>query len=566
MIFAEVPVAQAEGAILAHSVRHEQGTFKKGRLLTAADVALLRESGIERVFAARLEPDDVHEDEAAGRLARAMAGSEVSLSEAFTGRANLYAASPGLARLDVERIRRINHLHESLTIATVADYSQAEARQMLATVKIIPFATPRAVLEAALMIATEGGPLVQLASFKAHEAGLIVTTLAQTKPSIIDKSIAAIAERLGALGSRLKAAEVVPHEIEAVAAAVKRLEAAGASPILLFGASAIVDRGDIIPTGLTVAGGHVTHLGMPVDPGNLMMLGELGEIPVLGVPSCARSPKLNGFDWVLQRVLAGMTVTAGDIMDMGAGGLLTEIPSRPQPRDRAAGRQTAGEKTGEGQSSREQGRAAAVPKAPRIACLILAAGRSTRMGPENKLLMPLEGKPMVRHVAEAALASQAAAVLVVTGHDGDAVRKVLAGLDLRFIDNPDYRLGLSTSLKAGLAALPAEMDGVVICLGDMPLITPRHIDRLIAAFNPVEGRAICVATFAGKRGNPVLWGADFLPAMQSLAGDVGAKHLMADYAEAVCEVAMDDDAVLTDLDTPEAVAAIGGRFTARGER
>ncbi|WP_137391405.1 NTP transferase domain-containing protein [Rhodoligotrophos defluvii] len=551
MIFGEIPVAEAEGAILAHSVRHQEGVFKKGRVLSAGDVAALRASGVEKVFAARLEADDVHEDAAAGRLAQALAGGHVTVSEAFTGRANLYAGGAGLVRIDAERVRRINHLHESLTVATVADFSLVEPRQMVATVKVIPFAVPRFTLEAALAIVDEDGPLVSLAPFQSREVGLVVTTLSQTKPSIVSKSIEAIGERLAALGSALKHTEVVAHEIGAVAEAVRRLSAAGASPILLFGASAIVDRGDVIPMGLVNAGGEVTHLGMPVDPGNLMMLGRLRGTPVLGVPSCARSPKLNGFDWVLQRLLAGMNVTAQDIMDMGAGGLLTEIPTRPAPRERRPRDQAA---------AKERAPSAQAMKAPRVAGLILAAGRSTRMGGDNKLLVEIKGKPMVRHVAEAAKASRLDEVVVVSGHQSEAVRAALAGLDLRFIHNPDYASGLASSLKAGLAAIAPASDGVLVCLGDMPLIAPRHIDRLIAAFNPTEGRAICVATYGGKRGNPVLWAAEFLPAMRALTGDVGAKHLMAEYGEAVCEVAMEDDAVLTDLDTPEAIAALAGRW------
>jgi molybdenum cofactor cytidylyltransferase len=279
---------------------------------------------------------------------------------------------------------------------------------------------------------------------------------------------------------------------------------------------------------------------MPVDPGNLMLMGSLGDRPAVGLPGCARSPKVNGFDWVLQRLVAGLPVAPQDVMRMGGGGLLKEIASRPLPRAEAV-EQSSG-----------------VPRAPRIAAIVLAAGQSRRMGHVNKLLAEVDGKPMVSHVLDSLTASQAKPVTVVTGHDYAAVEKVLPKKGFTLTHNPDYASGLSSSLRRGLAALPENIDGVLVCLGDMPRVSPTVIDRLIAAFNPTEGRAICVPTWQGKRGNPVLFARRFFAEMQDIAGDTGARALIGEHAEVVCEVAMDDDAVLLDIDTPEALAALGG--------
>ncbi|HVY42338.1 MAG TPA: NTP transferase domain-containing protein, partial [Hyphomicrobiaceae bacterium] len=294
--------------------------------------------------------------------------------------------------------------------------------------------------------------------------------------------------------------------------------------------------GDVIPAGLVAAGGRIVRLGMPVDPGNLMLLGRLGDTDVIGAPSCAASPKLNGFDWVLERRLAGIDVRSEDVAAMGLGGLLKEIATRPQPR--------------EAEVTVEQRRA------PRIAALILAAGRSTRYGGANKLLQSLDGMPIVRRVALAALGSQARPVIVVTGHQADNVASCLAGLDVRLVPNADYAEGLSTSLRAGLAALPADIDGAVICLGDMPRIEAGHIDRLIAAFAPKEGRSIAVPVHEGKRGNPVLFGRDLFAEMMEAEGDIGAKHLIGRYAEEVAEVDLGTNAIFIDVDTPDALARL----------
>lgn len=332
MEFGEIPTADAVGAILAHSVGHAKGVFKKGRVLTGSDIAMLTASGVSRIFAARLSGGDVPEDEAARAIAARICGANVSAREPFTGRVNLYAGRRGLAVLDMTRVNALNRVHESLTLATVGSYSVVDPQQLIATVKIIPFAVPRKILNTALAVIGDG-PLVRVADFQAKRVGLVITTLAHGKASLLEKSEAVMRERVTALGSEISDVIVCDHTIEAVRNAVSKLHEAMCSPILVFGASAIVDRGDVIPAGVSAAGGEITHLGMPVDPGNLMMLGNLRGVPVVGVPSCARSPKVNGFDFILQRVLAGLDVTSHDIMDMGAGGLLAEIPSRPLPRE-----------------------------------------------------------------------------------------------------------------------------------------------------------------------------------------------------------------------------------------
>jgi molybdenum cofactor cytidylyltransferase len=194
---------------------------------------------------------------------------------------------------------------------------------------------------------------------------------------------------------------------------------------------------------------------------------------------------------------------------------------------------------------------------PRVAAIVLAAGRSTRMGPANKMLADIAGQPMVRRVTEAALASKATAVLVVTGHMADEVSAALAGLDVTIAANPDYNTGLAGSLKAGIRALPPSCDGTLILLGDMPRIAPEHLDALADAFTP---DTIVVPVHAGRQGNPVLWPAKFFPELLALDGDAGAKRLIAVHAGSVCEIDLGTDAIFADIDTPEALAALrGGR-------
>ena len=539
MKFGDTPVDEAAGAILAHSVRTGGVSFKKGRVLTDADVEGLREAGIATVIAARLEAEDVGEDAAAARIAKAVTGDNLEISAAFTGRVNLYAETAGLVDYDPLQLDQINMVDESATVALLSPFAPVVPRQMVGTVKIIPFAAPEAVVASCEMLAKGGVAqegLVQVAPYRARTVGLIQTTLPGTKDSVLNKTTQVLRARVEALSGQLITERRCGHAADAIQAEIESLLKDGSEMVLIAGASAITDRRDVIPAAIVASGGTVDHFGMPVDPGNLMLLGYTGAVPVLGLPGCARSPKLNGVDWILQRLFADIAITGQDVMAMGAGGLLKEIPARPLPRAEAT--------------------TTAVPSAPKIAAIILAAGQSRRMGSENKLLADIDGKPMVTRVAGAVTASQTAPVVAVVGHEADDVRAALAGTNVSFAENPNFADGLSTSLIAGLGALPDDVDGVIICLGDMPRVDAHVIDKLIAAFDPLEGRAICVPTFNGKQGNPILLARRFFGEMQEITGDRGARHLIDGYHELTCEVEMTEDGVLVDVDTPQMLAAL----------
>ncbi|SDC42715.1 NTP transferase domain-containing protein [Belnapia rosea] len=543
MIFGPTPLDEARGAILAHTVRLPGRVLKKGTVLDQAAIAALQGAGMGSVIAARLESGEVPEDEAADRLANALMGPLLARSRASTGRVNLFADAAGLLVVNPVTINRLNALDESLTVATLTSHIPVSAKEMLATIKVIPFAVPGAVLEVAELLARTGPPALSLHPFRPLKVGLVLTELPGVKESVMEGAVEVTRDRVEALCGTLLPHERVRHETQAISDALNRLRRAGAQLLLVAGASAVVDRRDVGPAGIVRSGGAIDHFGMPVDPGNLICLGHIDEIPALVLPGCAKSPKLNGIDWILQRLFAGLRVTPADVMGMGVGGLLKEMEARPLPRDLP-------------------GTAAPGP-APRrgrkIAALVLAAGRSRRMAPLNKLLVQDDqGVPMVARVVDNALASRARPVVVVTGYEHERVEAALPGRSVIFAHAEDYAEGLSASLRAGLAALPKDLDGVVVCLGDMPLVAGPMIDRLLAAFDPEEGRAIVMPTFRGKQGNPMLWAMEFLPEMMTISGDVGARHLVGKHADRVAEVEMADDAVLRDFDTTDALKKAPG--------
>ncbi len=331
MKFGSVPIDEADGAILAHTVRVDGLTLKKGDVVTPERRRQLAEAGVKTVLAARLEGDDVGEDDAAARLAERLRGAGVRCASPFTGRVNLFAEAAGLAVFDRDAIDRVNAVDEAITVATLPAYRAVEDGDMVATVKIIPFSTRAATLDAALA-ALGSAPAVSVAPFRPLGVGVVSTLLPGLKESVIAKTLRALEARLAPMGARLVGHVEVPHEAGAITAALHGLEAE-ADVLVVFGASAITDRRDVIPTAIEAFGGRIERFGMPVDPGNLLLLAARDEKPILGAPGCARSPKENGFDWVLQRLLAGVPVAGGDIRAMGVGGLLMEISSRPQPRE-----------------------------------------------------------------------------------------------------------------------------------------------------------------------------------------------------------------------------------------
>src|SRR6059058_1866813 len=530
MKFGPASPADAIGGVTVHTLRQGALVLKKGTTIGPAEVEALDKADVKEIVVVRLEDGDVSEDAAAASIAQAVAGDGVNVERAFTGRANLFAARADVLVVDRAAVDRINGVDEAITFATLAAYKPVVEGEMVATVKLIPFGVEARLRDAA--VAAASGGALRIAPYVIKRVGVVSTLLPGLAPKVVDKTLKVTADRLAPAGAAIIAERRVPHDETVLAKSIKELLGLGAELVIVFGASAIADRRDVIPAAISGIGGAIEHFGMPVDPGNLLLIGNANGVPVLGAPGCARSPVENGFDWVLMRLLADLKVTRAELTGMGVGGLLMEIVTRPQPRESLSA-----------DTNRN------------VPAIILAAGRSTRMGGPNKLLAELGGKPLVRIVTEQVLASKAQGVIVVTGHQADEVRKALQGLEVKFAHNPEFAGGLAVSVKAGIAAVPGDADGAVICLGDMPLIDARLVDRLIEAFAPDSGNLIVVPVSDGRRGNPVLWSRRFFSELMTLEGDIGARHLIEKHSEAVAELPVEGHGAFLDIDTPQALEA-----------
>jgi len=533
MWFGEIPVVESEGCILAHSVRLDSGRVAKGTELTPALVARLVAGGCDQITVARLDDTDIHENEAATMLATAIAGDGIRIDKASTGRVNLYASCDGLLSLDREAIGLLNGIDESVTLATLAVDSWVLAGKMIATSKIITYGVDAGHMERAASIAAQHR--ISVHAVKQQRALLLQTTMPSVKASILDKTRRVTEQRLHIRQAELISEMRCPHTVEELIGLLQQAQQQKCDWILIVGASAISDRRDVIPAAIEGAGGRIHRYGIPVDPGNLLLLGELDGTAVIGMPGCARSSKYNGLDMLLDRLACKVEVTDQWLNDLGVGGLLTEMIDRPQPRVVNPVKTVAGK--------------------PAIAGLVLAAGSSRRAGNTNKLLQLCDGTPMVRKVVNALCDSGVNQVLVVTGFEHEKIQRAISDTRASSLYCASHTMGMAHSLSHGISRLK-NADAVLVCLGDMPHITSALIDKLLSSAPSNADNVIAVPVVQGKRGNPVMVGSAFFDTLLQHSGDSGAKFLMKHYPDKIIEIPVDDESVLLDYDTPEALATL----------
>ena len=527
MIFGTLPLDQCDGAILAHSLSVDGLRIRKGQRIDVGLLTQLAQAGVAELTVAKPDESDCSEDAAASALGSMLEQSGVRCGSAATGRCNLYACEDGVLCLDEAELHRFNLRDERITLACLRDSARVRKGEMIGTLKIIPYAVPQALvdelLKSSLRLAVHG--------FKPLRVTLVQTRLPDMREALFAKTFAVTRARLAALGQALKDGGTIAHHSAAV---VDTIQSCDADLLLIVGASAISDRADVIPASIEAAGGRLIRLGMPVDPGNLLCLGKHGTMDIIGLPGCARSPRRNGFDLVLERLLAGLPVSDAHVAAMGAGGLLDEVSERLTPR-------------------------AAVdvaPDKPRIGAILLAAGRSARMGSANKLLLGVDGEAMVRRAALCLRNAGISEIIAVLGHDADAVGQALRGLATQMVYNPDHASGMASSIRTGLAAAPPDWDGALIMLGDMPRVSPETIRLLSTNFDPAQGIEMVVPCFNGQRGNPVLWGRAGWVQLMQLEGDAGARALIDRGGDRALLLAVLDEGVLRDADDPAAFARL----------
>ena len=519
------------GAVLAQTYNLPGKIISKGTFVTNEIVAYFKTGNVKTILCAVPEEGDIHEDEAAEAISSAIDKNHIYADKASTGRVNFKSQSLCLVRYDRDFIKELNLVDESIAFSIVEHNQLLAEGDLIATLKIIPFFMQKKYVDRVIKILAKD-ELFKIHSLKKKEVTLIQTCFEWQKKSIFTATSNVTKARLEALGCSLKKEKLINHDYDTLRAIIRSSVKNEPEILLVSGASAITDRSDCIPKAILSEGGEIIQYGLAVDPGNLLLIGKVGNTTVIGMPGCARSPKLNGFDWVLQLLMADIPINREELADMGAGGLLMEIASRPLPRALA--------KT---VSKREN----------KVMGVILAAGNSTRMGNDNKLLRNIGDAPLIRNTAIEMLKSDLDSCSIVLGYQSDKVADVIKDLNVNLILNPLWKEGQASSLRAAINTLDSTYSDLLIMLGDLPGIKSSHINSIIEEHLLTDNRKskITIPSFKGQKGNPVIWGRSFFHDLSNLEGDVGGRTLFSEHPAAINILEMNDPWVVKDADTPE---------------
>ena len=523
MRFGEYPIDKCLGHVLAHSLKLGDHRLNKGTIVSSEHVETLNKLGQRLLTVAIFEDGDLAEDQAAERIGSNFKSPNIHVTTPVAGRVNLIADCDGVLLIKDEDISSFNDVDETITIATLAPYARVQKGMLLATIKIIPYGVTKKNLDRALQCVSNN--TIEVSAFEPALCDIILTESEGFKRSLLRKGEAVLTERLRPLKLSVQTTQTVSHNAESIAQAMAKCLT---DKIFVLGASATSDREDVIPTAIVQSGGKITRFGMPVDPGNLLLLAEHGSRKIIGMPGCVRAPALNGADWVLERLAANVEISSHDIAKMGVGGLLKEISQRPLPRATP--------------KIRSQG----------IVAIVLAAGASSRMGNDDKLFKHIDGQTLLRRSIAQVKSANINKCLVVVRKITQEHHDALEGLDFQFVEASDASLGMSASMRAGVLAAGPNAKAYLICLADMPDITNDHIDKIIKAHDPdIDRNIVRPKTSSGKYGHPVLFDGKYYEDITSIEGDTGAKSVVQNAKDQVYDIEM-DDAITIDLDTPRA--------------
>lgn len=523
MKFSEKNVNKSLGLILAHSISKDNVKIKKGTILEKLHIKKLFEIGVKKIFTVKLDKDDIFENEAAKEIGKVFFSKEnVRVGKSFSGRVNIFSTSLGIFNVNEKVINKSNSVNYSLTIATLSNNSVVSPGQIIATIKVIPYGVKKSVLNKFLKILNQN--TLTIFDVKLRNVSLIVTQRENNSNYLNDKIIDSVNHRLFKLGIRLNEIHFCKHDKNALA---NLLEKISFDLVLILLATATTDINDIGPSAIKLIKGKIIRFGMPVDPGNLLFLGQTrNEKMVIGLPGCIKSKSLNGADWIIERLVCGMTINNEMISSMGVGGLLKEISNRPRPRIIES-----------------------FSKIKKIDIMLLAAGKSTRMQKEDKLLLKKNNKSLLQTSVEECTKANLNKVHVILGYNKDSRKKILKNFDVNVCFFEGYEEGIGASIRYGMQFIKPEVDAVIISLADMPKVKHDLYLRLIEKFNKNKNNEICrLFSSSEKAGHPILFSKRFFENLRSLTGDTGAKELIKDSQEYLCKIYCDDDSPIYDID------------------
>ena len=531
MQFGEFPVYDALGIELVHDVKCREKTLKKGVVLTASDINLLKYSGIKTVTGVRFSSQDILPETAADILLKAMIGDYLRYTlPDKTGYSEIFADTDGTFVFDRNRFDRFNAHSENISLVTVPPDTPVYKGQLLGNLRLFGPAINAETLNEAVTKISGIGSLLKVAPYAFCKIGFIRTIMNNSSVPPLDED--ELTARFGAFGLDVVYSDLCEHTIDAVEKAVRNAIDAQAEIVLVESQVPPLHRDDIVPKGFKEAAGDIDRFGWPVDEGLSLVLGHKNDVKLLGY--CAEDADKPAFDQLLRFLATKSLPATEDIPDLALNGLsLIRMTKRITPE----------------QINRSMN-VEAVSDSHKIAVVILAAGSSRRMIGTNKLLESINGLPMIDHTVRSALSSQADYVAVVTGHEAKFIERRLEQYDVKIVRNPDYVSGVLGSIRLGLAVLPPDIAGAIVLPADMPAFTEEYIDKLIDAFDFKAPRPpVVVPTFGSVRHNPVLWPKDLFKVVKIVPEDSQWVPTLIEHSDYIKDIPLKDDLPLTDINT-----------------
>lgn len=524
---------ESQGYILFHSVFINKGRIRKGKIINANDIKLMSASGIEELYVGSMEKGEIDENSASRIIGQAILSDNFSMSPTFSGKTNITSKYDGLFEIKENNVRKLNEISSNIAISSLNNHDIVYRGDHVLSVKSISYAIKYSDVNNIVSFLSNEN-LINLKEFKPLKFGIIYSHSINEKNTLIAKTKKSIETRIRDYNSSIMFECTTNHDFNSLKESIKKLSLMDLDVVLLFLSSSVSDYNDIVPQIIIQLGGKITSFGMPVDPGNLTLSATLGKTNLIAAAGSARSDALNGLDWHLNCLHAGVVVNEKMVNSLGVGGLLKDI-------DFAIKRKKISKTI--------------MTKKANIAAVVLSAGQSKRMGEKNKLLLKVNGKSIIKNYIDNITKSNISEVIVVTGHESEDIMLELKNYNLKFVFNEKYKDGLSTSLRAGIKSLGKKIDAVMICLPDMPLIGIYEINKLIEFYNPSIGNEICIATSNQQRGNPVLWDKSYFNELMNIKGDKGGRDLLSNFLDKSVEVDL-GEAVAFDIDTNGSYALV----------
>lgn len=324
LIIKSIPIDEAVGTVLCHDVtRIIPGEFKgpaftKGHIIVAEDIPILRKLGKEHIYIWKMDDGLIHENDAATRIARLIAGSGLNMSEPREGKVILTASTEGMCRIDADILFQINMIEE-VTVATRSNRRPVKAGEAVVGLRVIPLVFAEEKIQQ-IETLTNGREVIQVKPFTACRVGVVITGNEVYSGLIEDQFGAILKNKMTSYGCNVIGQTIVPDDIDLISQAVHDQIKAGAEMILVTGGMS-VDPDDLTPSALRKAGAEVVSYGAPVLPGAMLMVAYIDNIPVLGLPGCVMYSKVTVFDLVLPTILSGEKITRPMLARLGMGGL-----------------------------------------------------------------------------------------------------------------------------------------------------------------------------------------------------------------------------------------------------